>query len=392
MRNIKNVKLSRQSILEKISQERIFSTYFNIPIDIIQHCINTNELICSPIREDNNPTVGFRYDTRGRLKMRDFSGVWWGDCFDAVATILSTIYDRQYDVSNKRDFIDILRHVSITFKNMYYGNDIDPIISNSITNAISIIKHTKPIIEVVVRQWNKQDEDYWKQFGINLNLLNLNFIYPIEQYYINRKINPQPKYYYNSTDPCYCYNLGVDRNGINNIKLYFPYRDKGVTRFITNSNHLEGIYNLTRDDYDLIILTKSTKDRLAIISQILKIKAISGSLLTLNIGVINIPHETYKLRKIELDWLISKMKKNSCIFSIMDNDNTGINHSEWLYNNYNIYPLFIPKRYNSKDFAEFVHNTTFNDVKHIVKLFSTYFKLNQHGLSETFEKYSSLPY
>lgn len=393
MRNINNAKLTKKSILEKISQESIFSAYFNLPINIIQHCIDSGELICSPIREDKKPTVGFRYDAKGKLKMKDFAGLWWGDCFDAVATVLSTIYDRQYDVNNKKDFIDILRHITFTFKNIYYGSDVDPVISASIINAISIIKRTKPIIEVVVREWNKTDEDYWGKFGINLNLLNTNFIYPVDQYYINRKTNPQPKYYYRDNDPCYCYNLGVDRQGINNIKLYFPFRDKAVTRFITNSNHLEGIYNLNRDNYDIIIITKSTKDRLSIVSQILKIKAISGSMLDLNIGVINIPHETYKLREIEIKWLISKLKKNSCILSLMDNDNTGINHAEWLKNVYGIKPIFIPKRYNSKDFAEFVNNTTFKDVQYIIKTFINYFNnTRRNELYGNFEEYSSLPF
>ena len=86
-----------------------------------------------------------------------------------------------------------------------------------------------------------------------------NFVYPVEQYYINRKINPEPKYFYKDSDPCYAYLLGKDKSGINNIKLYFPNREKGATRFITNCNHLEGIYNLDRNDYDYIILTKSSK-------------------------------------------------------------------------------------------------------------------------------------
>lgn len=393
MRNISTTKLSKQSILAKISQESIFAAYFNLPLNMIQYCIESGDLITSPIREDRKPTVGFRYDSKGKLKMRDFAGFWWGDCFDAVATILSVVYDREYNVNNKKDFVDILRHITFTFKDIYYGNEVDPAISASINNAIAIIKRTKPIIEVVVREWNKQDKDYWGKFGINLKLLNTNFIYPVEQYYINRKTNPQPKYFYKSNDPCYCYNLGVDSQGINNLKLYFPFRDKAITRFITNSNHLEGIYNLNRDDYDIIIITKSTKDRLAIQSQILKIKAVSGSLLPLIIGVINIPHETYKLRDIEFKWLISKLKNKSCILSLMDNDDTGINHSAWLKSVFHIPQMFIPKRYNSKDFADFVNNTTFKDVQHIVKLFVNYFNTNRRNEAYKYiEEYSSMPF
>lgn len=385
MRNINNVRLTKDNILSKISQENIFAAYFNIPLETVKHCIDSGELICSPIRDDTNPTVGFRYDTKGKLKMKDFSGVWWGDCFDAVATILSTIYDRQFDVSNKRDFIDILRHITFTFKDIYYGTEVDPIISASISNAIANIKRSKQIIEVVVRDWNKKDEEYWGQFGITLKLLNTNFIYPVEQYYINRKSNPHPKYFYTTKDPCYCYNLGVDRNNINNIKLYFPKRDKKITRFITNCNHLEGIYNLARDDYDMIIITKSTKDRLAICSQILKYKAVIGSLLHLHIGVINIPHETYKLRKIEIDWLNSKLSLNGCILSLMDNDATGINEANWIKTVYEIDSVFIPKRYNAKDFADCVKLNDDSDIQHILTTFFTYF--NQTKRNELYRKF-----
>lgn len=379
MRNINNTKITRTEILKKISQESIFSAYFNISLETIKHCIETGELICSPIREDIHPTCGFKYDNKGRLKMKDFSGLWWGDCFDAVATILTTIYDRQFDVSNKKDFIDILRHVTFTFKNIYYGTEIDPYISSSIIKAINHIKQTKQIIEVVVRQWSKEDEDYWRQFGISIGILNTNFIYPVDQYYINRKTNPKPKYYFNSKDPCYCYNLGVDRNNINNIKLYFPNRNKGTTRFITNSNHLEGIYNLDRDDYDIIIITKSTKDRLAIISQILNLKANSGFTFNLNIGVINIPHETYKLREIEFKWLFSKLNKNSCILSLMDNDTTGINEAMYLKYTYNIPPIFIPKYYNAKDFADCIKNNKETDINKLINIFLKYYDKSERS-------------
>lgn len=393
MRKINSTKLTKTDILSKISQESIFAAYFNISTELIKHCIDTGELICSPIRDDKNPTCGFRYDNHGRLKFRDFSGVFWGDCFDAVATVLSVIYDKQFDVSNKHDFIEILRHITFTFKDIYYGTEVDPYISMTIVKAINIIKRTKPIIEVVVRDWNNNDEVYWNQFGITLKHLNTNFIYPVDQYYINRKTNPMPKYNYLLKDPCYAYNLGTDSSGINNIKLYFPKRDKNHTRFITNCNILEGIYNLDKTNYDIIIITKSTKDRLAILSQISKIKAITGSTLNLSIGLINIPHETYKLRHIEFKWLFSKLSQKSCIISLMDNDTTGIEEANWLKAVYSIAPVFIPKRYKAKDFADFVKSSTKEEINKVINIFINYFNdVKRSKLYRKLEGNSSLPY
>ena len=366
MRNINSSKLNKQYILEKISQITIFSTYLAIPNDVIQHCIDTGELICSPIRDDVHPTCGFRYDNKGKLKFKDFSGHFWGDCFDVVALIMSGIYNKQYDISNKDDFIKVLRHITFTFKDVFYGKEKDINLINEINVSITNIKHKKPHIEIVVRKWTQDDKDYWEQFGVSLQYLNLNFIHPVEQYYINRKVNPEPKYFYKSNDPCYAYVLGQDRSGIYNIKLYFPRREKGITRFITNCNHLEGIYNLDKTNYDIIVITKSTKDRVSIGNALMNMDSLYGGGYFKQIGVINIPHETYKLRQNEYDWLKSKLNNNGVIVSLMDNDRVGKLEAKWLKDHFNILPIIIPKTYNVKDFAELINAYKLNKVAPII--------------------------
>lgn len=362
-RAITSNKLTKQSILEKVSQITIFSSYLNLTDIEIQNCINTGELICSPIRDDAHPTCGFKYDNKGRLKFKDFSGFFWGDCFDIVAFVMSAMYNKQYDVNNKHDFIKILRHITFTFKDIFYGQEKDINLVNEINVSIAKLKSKKPNIELVVRPWNQYDKEYWNKFGISLQFLNVNFIYAVDQYYINRKVNPEPKYYYDSKDPCYGYMLGQDRSGIYNIKLYFPNRDKGITRFITNCNHLEGIYNLNKTNYDIIVITKSTKDRLSIGNTILNINSLYGEVITKQIGVINIPHETYRLRQNEYDWIRDKLSNKGIIVSLMDNDRTGKLEAIWLRNNFNIKPILIPEKYNSKDFSEFVMNNNIEIIK-----------------------------
>ena len=395
MRNINSTKLTKQTILEKISQVTIFSTYLNLSDTIVQHCIDTGELICSPIREDIHPTYGFKYDNKGRLKFKDFSGYFWGDCFDIVALVMSSIYNKQYNVKDKNDFIKILRHITFTFKDIFYGQEKDINLINSINYAVNNIKTQKPKIELVVRDWNADDKTYWDNIGVSLNFLNINFIYPVEQYYINRNVNPEPKYYYNTNDPCYGYLLGQDRNGIYNIKLYFPKRDKGHTKFITNCNHLEGIYNLDKNNYDIIVITKSTKDRVSIGAALLKMSLLYRGLINKQIGVINIPHETYKLRQNEYDWLYSKLNNNGYIISLMDNDAVGINESIWLKNNFNIIPFLIPFRYKSKDFSELVQNINFQEIKTlIIKVINylDYYDRKRDKSSGNFQYDSSMPY
>ena len=385
-RNITN-KLTKNYILSKVDQITIFSVYFNLPIETIQYCIDTGEFIVSPLRTDLHPTCGFRYDNRGKLKFKDFAGYFWGDCFDAAAYILSNIDKyKGLDVNSKEGFITILRHITFTFKDIFYGSEKDPLISDNIQEALTKIKKEKQIIELVIRKWNEKDEEYWKQFNVDLQTLNINFIYPIEQFYINRKINPEPKYYYSEKDPCYGYILGRDRQGIYNIKLYFPDRNKSTTRFITNCNHLEGIYQLEKDDYDIIILTKSTKDRVSISSSLKTIHSLYGELNINKIGLINIPHETYKLRDNEFQWLRNKLSNKGIIVSLMDNDRTGKIEANYLRKEYNILPLIIPKQYQAKDFSELIMKN--NKEKIYQLIINTINQINQYAE----DKYNGDPF
>lgn len=350
-RNINTENVNKSYVLNTVSQVTIFSTYFNLPTETIQYCIDTGNLICSPIREDVHPTVGFRYNNRGQLKMKDFAGYFYGDCFDAAAFVISRIENRKINIANKNDFIYVLKHIMLTHKQFFYGGNKDNTLIDAIKQSIDNIRKKKPNIELVVRDWNKYDEDYWNKFGVNLPYLNRHFVYPVEQYYIERAINPEPKYYYKTEDPCYGYLLGHRRGYLPSIKLYFPLRPHGSTRFITNSNHLEGIYNLYGTDYDFIVLTKSTKDRLSL-GCTWESLSLGYNKRPLKVGFINIPHETYRLREFEYKWMISKLNYDGELISLMDNDRTGMEEAQWLRKTYNIKPILIPKDLGAKDFAE----------------------------------------
>lgn len=368
-RTINNTNLTKSFILSKVSQISIFSTYTGIDIDTIESCINNNEFVSSPFRIDNHPSFGFRYDNRGKLKAKDFAGYFQGDCFDAAALVLSEILHKDINIENKQWFIFVLKHIAYTFRNIIYGKDKDNNIENIINNGLELVRNKKPIIEFVPRNWNNYDKNYWDKFGVSLSYLNTNFIYPVEQYYINRKINPEPKYNYeyDKRDLCYAYMLGQDNNNIYNIKLYFPNRKKESVKFITNNNCLEGLLNFELSNYDIVIITKSTKDRLSLKSFIdnVFIDFSYGGKESISIGIINIPHESYKLKQNEYDWIKSKCSKGY-ICSLMDNDTVGYREAIWLKNNYNIIPFCIPKEYNVKDFAELRNSYSIEFIKELI--------------------------
>lgn len=374
-RTVTNGNLTKEFILSKISQVSIFSAYTGVDAEIIEHCIDTGEFISSPFRVDEHPSFGFRYDNRGKLKAKDFAGYFHGDCFDAAALVISEIIHKNVDISNKGWFIFVLKHIAYTFRHIIYGKDKDETIEGIIAEGVNAAKNRKPIIEFVPRQWNNYDKNYWGKFHVPISYLNTNFVYPVDYFYINRKVNPEPKYYYENDrkDVCYAYMLGQDKRGIYNIKLYFPNRKHGTVRFITNSNCLEGLLNLELSEYDAIIITKSTKDRISLRAYLdaIDLSISYGGTALQTIGLVNIPHESYKLKQNEYDWLRAKCP-NGLILSLMDNDNTGYREAIWLRNNYNIIPLCIPREYEVKDFAELRSKYSIETIKELINLSYNY--------------------
>lgn len=381
-RNPNTTVLTKSYIESKISQELIVSKYLNIPIEVVKHCIEYNSLIKSVFRDDDSDaSMGIQYNNKGKLKVRDFGGYFFGDIYDVVGYVLSIIYNRKINVNIKTDFYFILKHIAYTFKNIIIENsEIDENHDNQLKFQIDKIKHKKPIIELVTRNWNNLDSKIWRKWGIDLNYLNTHFVYPIDQYYINRNINPEPKYYYSEKDPCYAYNLGINKKGIYNIKLYFPLRNKTIqSKFITNCNCLEGLPNLELDNYDYIIITKSTKDRLSIGCHIFNYSSLYGGL---NIGIINLPHENYKLKQIEYDYLKMRLADNGIIISFMDNDRQGRFITKYLKDVYDIPFIFIPNgscrsnNLGAKDFSELKEQYSDEVINEFIKEVINYLNYN----------------
>ena len=234
-RTINTTKLTKAFIESRISQEDIVAKYLDIPINVVDDCVKHNHLIKSVFRDDDtDSSMGIAYNMKGRLKVRDFNGCFFGDVYDVVAYVLSIVYERPISTDNKQDFYFILKHIYSVF-----SDDIDNRVNHydideSIRNALIKSKSRKAIIEIVPRSWNSRDKAYWNKLGVNLAYLNTHFVIPVEQYYIDRSSNPTPRYGYTTKDPCYAYMLGRNRQGIYLIKLYFPLRDRTKERkFIT---------------------------------------------------------------------------------------------------------------------------------------------------------------
>ena len=405
-RSIATCNLTKEYIESKISQESIMSKYLDIPIEVIKNCIEHNSLITSIFRDDDtNKSMGFAYNSKGKLKVRDFGGVGiFMDIYDTVAYVLSLAYERKIETNNKQDFYFVLKHIAYTFSDIIDGKEVDPNLEPLIVNALNKGKTKKQIIDLVTRSWNKYDKELWANWGVDLNYLNTHFVYPIDQYYINRTVDTNPKYYYKAKDPCYAYVLGTNRQGVRLIKLYFPLRNRSTQlKFITNCNVLEGLPNLELDNYDYILITKSSKDRLSIGNHICN-NPLYGGGKRLNIGIINLPSENYELKQIEYDWLVKKLADNGMILSLLDFDKTGRKGAKYLEETYNIPYLFITRgefglpNFECKDFADLHDKFNKKEINNFIEDTKKYVELrfkNPKENSDAFEQgilYNEFPF
>lgn len=361
-RNINTSKLTKEYIESFVSQEMIVSKYLDIPLATVKHCIEYNNLITSVFRDDDiDCSMGITFNKKGRLKVRDFGGFgFFEDVYGVVAYVLSMVYERPINPNNKTDFYFCLKHIYRTFADVIDNKEHDYRADDEIKYALMKSRSKKAIIEIAPRSWNKGDKEVWKRWNVKLDYLNTHFVIPVEQYYINRAAgNTEPKYRYKSSDPCYAYLLGQNRQGICLIKLYFPLRNRHKElKFVTNCNVLEGLANLEMDDYDYIIITKSSKDRLSLGNHIASNPLYGGAGAKLKVGIINLPSENYRLKQVEYDWLKNKLNDSGMIISFLDFDRTGRDGADYLYQTYGIPYIFITRGefgledYGCKDFSD----------------------------------------
>lgn len=369
MKRLSNT-INKAFILNNANQVEIFAHYLDIDESTIQDCISTGSLIQSPIRADKAPSVGFRYNAKNILKMRDFGGYFWGDCFDVVAYVL-TRKGTVINIKKGDHFKYVLNHIAVE---MDIANGIK---EDSIPVLVHQVRKTKRLITFEPRSWNMIDSNIWitkYHKLLTFDYLSMNYVYPVERYWIDSYSQPEPKYYYTSRDPCYAYYLGQDENNISNIRLYFPNRGKDNKRpkFISNNNSFQGILN-SNDKYDYIVLIKSYKDAL-VLRRIFDTFSFTGNL---DVWVIGYPSENYVLSMEVVNWLYTKLKEPSPqnIINFTDFDFTGRRCANHVNTEFGIPYVFITNgefglpNHGVKDLSDFIEKYKANAAASLIDEF-----------------------
>lgn len=216
--------ISTDIILSKVSELQIYRRY-------IGDNINVREMICSPLRnDDNTPSFRLYYSNSGKLVFKDYGRKdFYGDVFQFVLLMFPTL-----------DFASMLEKV-------YEDMNCLHIPSLYIPNNRTIVRkqRTFPEIRIERRKSTSADIKWWNSFGISKETLNKFRVIPISRFYMSNY-----GWWTCKTD-CYAYDL------LDEWKIYRPHEKE--MRFISGGMTLQG-YDLLPEEGEVCIIQKSYKD------------------------------------------------------------------------------------------------------------------------------------
>lgn len=293
--------------------------------DIMKHYLGIVNIPCvinSPLRKDNNPSLGIYSHTGTRIHYMDFGTKDSGSIID----LLSNMWGKSLNDTILQIYKDLPKFKSIHSKfNVSYSNK---------KIAISDSK-----LEVKTRTWKPWDIEYWNSYGVSLNWLKFGQIYPISFIILykngSKKIVPAEKY-------AYVYVEFKDNH--TTFKIYQPF-SKDYKWLNKHDSSVWDLWSQLPKNGDKLIITSSRKDALCIWE---------------NTGIpsCSLQGEGYLPKKKVLDQLKSRFKT---IYVLYDNDfqsneNHGRTFGKNMANAFELRQIEIPSEYRSKDTSDLCKN------------------------------------
>ncbi len=335
------VDITKEVILSKISQEKIFTEFLQEPVDL-------DAKYFSPFRHnDTDPSCSFYYkrssDGTVRLKFNDLGGDFNGDCFDYVGRLFGL------NCNNKQDFKYILKIIGN--KVGLHNNHLQEI------TKVDIKIREKKELYATLTDFDKLDYNYWQQGYITPQNLKDGNVFRVNLLFSDNKLI----YTYSRNNPAYLYYFGK-KESMSDIRIYFP--KSKINKFITQFNTWQGLNLLKPSKNGILVITKSYKDVLAIHNFPFK-----GEL----IQAIAPPSETTYLTEIQLNYLKSKYNFKT-IFTLFDYDRAGLKASFYHRKTFNTIPLYFKlptwntkAKYDNKDFWDNLIKINKTDMQKIIK-------------------------
>lgn len=334
-RNKKSDLLNIENILKLVNEAEIYRYYLGFDFEIKQ-------LFSSPFRRDDTPSFGI-IPFNGTLIFNDL-----GD-----KKIKGNVFKFVSLITNK-NFKDSLRDIN---ENMNLGLfDPDLHVYQNIAPTNSIIKYNdyenlniknlenkEVSLQIVTRNFNNIDKEYWSSGEIHKKTLDFFNVYPTTKVFKDNFIIWKET----KNNPIYSWNID------NTIKSYRPLENNPKAKWVTNcnKNYIQGLSQLmlnTLESKDLFI-SKSMKD----------------IMIYYECGLNSIAPQS---ENTYLEYELIDYLKNhyNCIINF-DNDEAGIKSAYWYWNNFNIPLFFIPSNSNCKDPFEFTQKYNLITFKQLIK-------------------------
>lgn len=311
-----------KDVYEKVGAESVFSTYMHTSFRTGSHL--------SPIgTRDRHASFAIFYSHRkGKYMFKEFRYGYTGDCVDLVRYIFNY-------PSNSKACMRILHDFGI--EGYHIDADILTVATPGLTvNKLPSVTPPERIVEiqVTVRRWELYDIIYWGQYGITEKWLKRGHVYPISHYYVNGNMR------YADT---YAYAYIEKKDGVITYKIYQPYAEKRKKWLNDNDSSVWELWDLLPEKFPLLIITKSRKDALSIMS-------------TTGIPSTALQSEGTKPKPQVMDELKRRFNR---IIVFYDNDfdkdtNYGLRYAKMLGEEYGLETIMIPSEYGEKDYSDFV--------------------------------------
>ena len=321
--------LSKEKILDKVTEYQIFAYYIDD--------FKVGKKICSPMRDDKNPSWKVTNSRNNRLYYTDYSSGEYGDCFSFVKGLFSLNF---YQCLER-----IAYDMSISDVKPKYVSDVRNI-GNTVDN-VEIAYSFKTDIGVNKSDMLESDIDYWNKYGLGNKILSKYNVIKCSKVFLNGTVFWSAS----EANPIYAYVFFKD--DIYTFKIYRPKAEKGE-KWLSNTNKtiLQGWDQLPKTGKNLII-TKSLKDVMVLRS--------------LGFPSIAMQNEVSSIKDTVVDELYSRFEK---IFLLQDFDHAGVTGSNKLRKAYGFKCFFIQNfktRGNGlKDISDYREVNNYENTKQLI--------------------------
>lgn len=302
------VKITKDLIESRISQETLMSTYYGVPVQ--------KGLFKATNRSDYHPTVAYYKNKNGRIIVKDFGSDYMGDWIFVVMQKYQCSYQKALNIA-ANDFgiqpFPSLDKNEVIVSNTKFEDTIDA------------------VIQVEIKDFEPYELDWWAKFGINLPILKKFKVFSCKNVFLNNNLF----HLYREKQLVFGY-YGDIREDIERWRIYFPGNRK--YRFISNwkSVRLQGSHMLPKTG-EYLVVTKSLKDVMTLYS--------------LGIPAIAPISENCFLSNTQYNRLKERFK---CIVLLYDNDRPGLRAMISIKKKFpDVIPIWIPWKYKAKDISDF---------------------------------------